>query len=353
MRLIDDRKTQPGSGVDKQVSRCVRLRADQERTSNDPQPFAIEDGVGLHMYSSTAPCGDASMELIMASQANATPWPVASDVKSSDCDIVDFEGRLSKPLPSGRSHFSLLGIVRRKPARADAPPTLSKSCSDKLAMMQCTSLLLGLTTLFIHPSNGYLHNLILPHEEYVPAAIDRAFGIYGRMSPMARDRSVVMRRQSTGVDPIQHRDPVNVWRGGYAFHPFSILTTNRPFEFSRHAKVSKGVGPVGSNITAVWTIHNPQAEAIINGTRSGHKQFSVRGASSLSRRGLWKLASNLASVISCAVPNMSTIVGRNSSYAELKACDALQLRRDVKHLVRQTALRGWTKNIGDCDWALG
>ena len=42
------------------------------------------------------------------------------------------------PLPSGvtsrgRDNYSLFGVLRTKPGRADSPPTRCLSCSDKLA----------------------------------------------------------------------------------------------------------------------------------------------------------------------------------------------------------------------------
>ncbi len=55
------------------------------------------------MYCSEAPCGDASMELVMEAQEDATPWAVS----------VPDEGIASGLL--GRGSFSQLGIVRRKP----------------------------------------------------------------------------------------------------------------------------------------------------------------------------------------------------------------------------------------------
>ena len=70
------------------------------------QPFSIHEDLQLHMYSSEAPCGDASMELLMEAQVDATPWPIAKLHSAS------------KKLPSllhGRESFAELGIVRRKP----------------------------------------------------------------------------------------------------------------------------------------------------------------------------------------------------------------------------------------------
>ena len=69
------------------------------------QPFNIHDGLRVMMYCSEAPCGDASMELVMEAQDDPTPWPVA----------VSDEGASSNLL--GRGSFSQLGIVRRKPCK--------------------------------------------------------------------------------------------------------------------------------------------------------------------------------------------------------------------------------------------
>jgi len=71
------------------------------------QPFALRDDLKLYMYCSEAPCGDASMELIMDAQKDATPWPERS---SSGTESFPEGDELL-----GRGYFSQLGIVRRKP----------------------------------------------------------------------------------------------------------------------------------------------------------------------------------------------------------------------------------------------
>lgn len=72
-----------------------------------PQPFTLRDELKLHMYCSEAPCGDASMELTMSAQEDATPWPEpagsATESNPEETELL------------GRGYFSQLGIVRRKP----------------------------------------------------------------------------------------------------------------------------------------------------------------------------------------------------------------------------------------------
>ena len=77
---------------------------DRDRKSLSYPPFIIREDVKFHMYCSEAPCGDASMELVMEAQEDASPWPMEND--------MNCEQSLTLP---GRRNFSKLGIVRRKP----------------------------------------------------------------------------------------------------------------------------------------------------------------------------------------------------------------------------------------------
>ena len=154
-------------------SRFIRQRANHEP---EHPPFTIKEEVDIYMYCSEAPCGDASMELVMEAQEDSTPWTTPPPL------IHDTTG-LSTPQTTalrGRSHFSHLGAVRLKPSRPDAPPTFSKSCSDKLALTQTTSLLSSLTSLLISPQNAYITALVMPTSQFNKAACTRAFARSGR-----------------------------------------------------------------------------------------------------------------------------------------------------------------------------
>lgn len=146
------------AGGSEQVSDIICRRTRSHTATSLEQPFAIKDDVDIDMYISDAPCGDASMELVMSAQEDTEPW--------------NYEESEQGILP-GRGYFSKLGVVRRKPSRADAPQTNSKSCSDKLALKQSTSLLSSLTSLLLHPENAYLRSIVIPISRYVPAAVKR------------------------------------------------------------------------------------------------------------------------------------------------------------------------------------
>jgi tRNA-specific adenosine deaminase 1 len=294
------------------TSPYIRRRSPEEITLSLPQPFDIRDGVSIHMYGSEAPCGDASMELIMAAQEDATPWELSS---AASAQVIGLQGRGS---------FAELGIVRRKPARPDAPPTLSKSCTDKLTIYQYISTLNSITSLLVLPRNAYLATLTIPKSRYVEVAVIRAFTTLGRLPEMTLVRE-----------------------GGYSFHPFTVQTTGVEFAWSRRA-VPLDDKPIPSNITAMYTVNG--SETLINGVLQGRQVGDPKGASKISRRGLWQVAEAFA-VFLCNDELRHTL--RGYSYAYLKSSSLLTNRRLVKDHVKEFALTGWIRNQGDDDFNLG
>ncbi|KAI9812156.1 MAG: hypothetical protein M1827_004822 [Pycnora praestabilis] len=299
------------------ISNFVRRRDEQELSEKCFQPFTVREDTHIHMYCSEAPCGDASMELTMSEQEDATPWAVPTSSASLN-GLASNRDVSNEPL-HGRGYFSELGTVRRKPSRPDAFPTLSKSCSDKLALAQCTSLLLSPTTLLLSPKNAYLHTLILPESQFSRTACVRAFGPSGRMAPM------------TGRE----------WSGGYSYRPFSIESVNREFAFSRrNGRVGQRMIP--SNVSAVYTPYILQT--LINGVLQGRKQFDPRGASEICRKGMWKAVVDVVGKL--GLPGLEKAV-MASSYEGFKEGQLLRGRRDVKADVKAEALKGWKRNEED------
>ncbi|KAI1212537.1 adenosine deaminase/editase [Annulohypoxylon truncatum] len=318
------------------------------------QPFTWREDVLLHMYCSEAPCGDASMELIMASQEDATPWELPPEVTPDSPSTTS----PSAPLP-GRAYFSHLGIVRRKPARPDAPATLSKSCSDKLALHQLTSLLSSITALLVSPSNAYLQTLILPSSRYSATACHRAFSSAegGRMNSLAY-------LNSSSASTFQGK-------GGYAFHPFTVSTTTAEFAFSQKQvkEIAGTTGVAPSNLALAWTLSGLE-EATLGGVLQGRKQSSAdsRGASFAARRRLWGLAVEVIDLLllpfspsslpikqsdegEMEIDSLVKIEIQNAlgakTYGEMKDSALLEARRRVKGEAKAEALRGWVRNLGD------
>lgn len=320
-------------------SEYVRLRHRDERSEKDFQPFALVEGISLHMYCSEAPCtprphlsrsrcstdtstgGDASMELTIAAQEDPTPWDLPPMTPIQDSPPS------AEAVLHGRGYFSDLGAIRRKPSRPDAPPTLSKSCSDKIALKQSTSLLSSVASLLISPSNVYIHSLVLPTSQHSPVACARAFSRSGRLSPLANKE----------------------WEGGYAFRPFNILTTEKDFPCSRRQPLQPGQKMVPSNIATSWTPNH--SDTLIGGGLQGRKQFSLKGASRVCKRRTWKLALDVAALVSVQAPEIERAL-RVDSYALVKQSDLLQSRWQVKADVRADALKGWVRNVGGEEWGV-
>ena len=66
----------------------------------------------------------------------------------------------------GRNDYNRLGVLRTKPGRADSPPALSMSCSDKMARWNVLGIQGSLGSRFLKPV--YLNGIILgevPTEE--------------------------------------------------------------------------------------------------------------------------------------------------------------------------------------------
>ena len=250
------------------------------------------------------------MELVMMAQEDSTPWNIPGSSNSpSPSQAVG--------LMDGRGYFSKTGIVRRKPSRPDAPPTLSKSCSDKLARRQCTSILSSLTSLFISPANAYISTLTIPESQCSATAVHRAFAATGRMKSIRG----------------------NSWHGSYAFKLFKINTTSLEFEFSRRSPSSIATSVVPSNLAAVWTPDHD--ESLIGGVLQGRKQFDPNGASMVSKRRMWQLAVEIAEMLpECDI--WSTTL-KAESYLQVKESSILAARRDVKRDVGIT-LDGWIRN---------
>lgn len=388
--------------------RAIRNKNGETEDPNSEKwpPFELQPGIKIYMYCTCAPCGDASMELCMASQQDATPWEITQEKTDTNSEDAMLDGR---------AHFSRLGVVRRKPARMDAESTRSKSCSDKLALRQVTSLLSCETSRLIAPTkSAYLAGLILPEDEITRSGCERSFGESGRMKALA-GKSWPSEGILSGESTI-----------GYRFHPFQVLAVSAeqikaqwPFAKMKNtlpllSNGSDEVKPVTAskknrpgNVSAIWAAapsysHSCAAlsdtgsktlpalkgsktglyENVINGVKQGNRATTplARGASSLSRAKLWVLLRNIVQPNVCTsppgsmqqelpVPGVDGCAGDRSldalrhkllhatTYDEMKrACsdsvtDSDRFRAEAMDDAK-TVLKGWLPNSGDEGWGL-
>ncbi|KAK2736155.1 hypothetical protein FQN57_000886 [Myotisia sp. PD_48] len=364
------------------------------------QFLEFKKDVKIWMYCSCAPCGDASMELCMAAQEDPTPWELQGEKVSIDIP----QNASTQALLNGRAHFSILGVVRRKPARADAESTLSKSCSDKLTVKQVTSILSFPANIFIAATaNAYISDFLLPQDELNDVGFERCFGSRetGRMKALK--------------DRVWGSADADNCGGDFRFRPFNARSLPMA-EFQGLWEYAKpdGVPFPGrsrpSNISAVWTAPPSYSsvtpfslegteclqaknsgypkqklanmptglnETLINGVKQGYRMDSLgmKKASALSRASMWGLlrdiVHNLSSMGEIIFYNEATICRYNlekSHIASLRDCvllsptyetlkntltkiEILKKRTEALEDVRYI-LQNWVQNRGDDDWGL-
>lgn len=349
-------------------------------------PFIIRSDIRLHLYCSEAPCGDSSMELVMAAQADATPWDVPNPSITPLSPSVTLFTPSSSENPSlpGRANFSLLSIVRRKPSRPDAPPTLSKSCSDKLSLKQCSSILSSISSLLVGPENAYLTSVVIPKEQLCVCAsgFERAFGAIQGMGRMAPAANIRKEDEETG-EKFQENLTANglesnynmdrMWQsrrgnnlensmepyGPYKFHPLSWHGTSVSFLYSKSTilretqTAGSGVPKLcSSNMSALWTADGIE-ENIIGGILQGRRAGDPKGMSAVCRWRQWESAcgviaamTNSQAICTGIVKNLQDAVA-GPTYADLKSCSLLATRQVFIKKVQDIVFKGWMKNKGD------
>lgn len=290
--------------------------------------FRLRPGLTVHMFSTEPPCGDASMESVMSARGaeGAVPW------------TRELEDNGTRDGLQGRGYFSELGVVRRKPARADAEVSLSKSCSDKLAVRECMGILNGVVGALVE--RVWLRSLLLPWGKGKEEAMERAFGKEGRLrslSQLESSRGVVVR---------------------------TLALEMLPPEYPRFTYEKSGSGQCkAGNVASIWIAGRngkgaEVCEALINGVRQGYKQSSedTRKASVTCRENMWRKGREIGRLLrqtGCSestADDLQTICCAES-YSKLKE----KLSRSGRSCTKEAVigvLGRWHENRGDEAWGL-
>ncbi|KAI4524879.1 hypothetical protein K525DRAFT_291403 [Schizophyllum commune Loenen D] len=226
--------------------------------------YTLQDGAHVGMYISTLPCGDASTRFLAAAPQDAEMAALKDSAFRPPVDPT--------AAARGRDNYALTGVLRTKPGRADAPPTMTMSCSDKIAAWS----VLGF--------QGALVSLVLPD----PIHIDHIV-----VGDVPEDmRSVVLEDCERAL-----------WRrAGPSAHRPIIAFTSLDFIHSR-AAVSSTLGSpcnTSSNESLSWIAERvPPSEIIVNGTRRGvppKHRLRPKSLPRISQLGLFRLLCSLKAV---------------------------------------------------------
>lgn len=147
----------------------------------------------------------------------------------------------------GRDNYSLFGVLRTKPGRADSPQTLSLSCSDKIARWNVLGIQGALGSAFFHPI--YFTKIIIGEvppdlHDVVKFDCERAF--WGRLQEI-------------------HGLPQ-----GYKLNRPEVQFTSVGFVHSRSAQEHSSLAQRSCNESLTWVADSTSPhEVLINGLRRG------------------------------------------------------------------------------------
>ncbi|KDQ28905.1 hypothetical protein PLEOSDRAFT_1102944 [Pleurotus ostreatus PC15] len=195
--------------------------------------FQLKDEVVVRFYVSTLPCGDASTRYLALTQDEV----MATLKDSSEGPTTD-----SNTAARGRDNYSLYGVLRTKPGRADSPPSTAMSCSDKIARWNVLGFQGALASRLFNPL--YVSEIIIgdvPNELQagIRADCDRAF--WGRLKDIQEVAA-----------------PFRISRPAVFFTPISFVHASKPN--------SKG----SCNESLCWSADTVRGcEVLINGFKRG------------------------------------------------------------------------------------
>ncbi|KAI0092452.1 adenosine deaminase editase [Irpex rosettiformis] len=203
--------------------------------------FKLKEGVDLLLYVSTPPCGDASTRYLASFQDEAM-----AALKDSSAPSELAAGTAAR----GRDGYSLHGVLRTKPGRADSPPTLCMSCSDKIASWSVLGIQGALASMLL--GTIYIDCMII-------GEVDE-----GMQDMVREDCERALWKRLETID--ESHLPAT-----YRLHRPRISFTAVPFV---HAKVTMQAS-LGDNLTSCndslcWIADSPKSpEVLINGLKRG------------------------------------------------------------------------------------
>ncbi|CAG8606159.1 5222_t:CDS:2 [Dentiscutata heterogama] len=228
-------------------------------------PFRLRNNITFHMYISQSPCGDASTTSIALNQSpedaelyinsyniniDSQNYDIMKRNQTSECNDKIEVSKMKDGFRRGRVDYGSFGVLRTKPGRVDSEPTLSMSCSDKIAQWNVVGLQSALLSELISPI--YLSSITVGDMFYIED-LNRA--LYERIQ---------------GLTNLPN---------GYFLHRPVIIPSLVKFERSRgylsERLLNKDLIP--SNIATVWIKNSESAEVLVSGRKQGAIKSKTTG----------------------------------------------------------------------------
>lgn len=152
----------------------IELDSQSEIFNRNNATFTLKNGVIFHFFTTHMPCGDAAIfpktqqdfGKCLNSNKRRKLDIFRTGAKCLECDV-------EKDLHLEGDEYHLLGKVRTKPGRGD--PTLSVSCSDKLAKWQQIGLQGALLSLLIPQPIKFQTFIIISNTQFSQESLERTF----------------------------------------------------------------------------------------------------------------------------------------------------------------------------------
>ncbi|KAF9291603.1 hypothetical protein BGZ68_003219 [Mortierella alpina] len=208
----------------------------------------------------------------------------------------------------GRIDYDSVGVLRTKPGRVDSEPTMSMSCSDKIARWS----ILGLTSALVAPFIAepmYLTSVIAG-DLFDETALERA--LFKRISgcPFTDQGNAA----DEGTRGAQHQADLP--------HPVSVHKSTEAFDYSKDIVAARSeqegiiIPPVASPCSTSWIASEPSVtEVLVNGCKAGastKKQISAKARSRLCKINMFQTSAALWKSIPGTKPDLVERMIRSS-----------------------------------------
>ncbi|KAG0022861.1 tRNA-specific adenosine deaminase 1 [Podila clonocystis] len=280
-------------------------------TPGGPLFELVQPKAQFHLYISQAPCGDAStgslaqvqseesrnaflkgknqdqentgendqgvelgtkrlQEVVSDSVTNESGTVKRAKLEERQDELSNTKSKQALGIRRGRINYDAVGVLRTKPGRVDSEPTMSMSCSDKIARWNILGLTSALVAPFLAPI--YLSSVIIK-ELFDADALERA----------------LFKRLEAGCKEIKSED-------SYKLHRVGIHSTEIVFEHSKDEVARSLQGGLSTAVASASTSSKGPSEVLINGCKAGasaKKQIPPKSRSRLCKVEMLQCAVSL------------------------------------------------------------